>query len=445
MSEYIKFLNHASVVISNGNKSILTDPWYFGNVFDNGWSLLYENNSKEIENTLNNIDYIWLSHEHPDHFSIPFFKKYLKILKFNKINIIFQCTKDRRVINFLNSLGLQTIELQNNTFFQIDVKFKIKILKSEFYDSSLILKINDFTIFNLNDCPIEEISHIKNFKQKHGSCDLLLTQFSYAAWKGGEDNKKWRQEAANNKLKTIVNQAKILEASTVIPFASFIYFSNTANFYLNDSSNKIADLLKINSKENLNIVIMKPYEKQTLNILRQNPNSINFWKEIYNNLNNFDLIKFPPPISEIDLINSFKIFQKRTFKINSKLVIKIISKVPKLNFFSNQKIYLNDIKKTVILDLFNDLKFENKITNQVSMNSNTFTFLLNNSFGFDTLTINGSFKVDSFESFGKMAKFFAIGNLNNLGIRIGLFSIFNLKLLLLFLTRLRKVENYLNE
>ena len=31
--------------------------------------------------------------------------------------------------------------------------------------------------------------YIEKFRKKHGKFDLLLTQFSYAAWKGNEDNK----------------------------------------------------------------------------------------------------------------------------------------------------------------------------------------------------------------------------------------------------------------
>ena len=61
-------------MISNSDISLLTDPWYAGNVFNDGWSLLYENEIKEIIDTIENITHIWISHEHPDHFSIKFFK-----------------------------------------------------------------------------------------------------------------------------------------------------------------------------------------------------------------------------------------------------------------------------------------------------------------------------------------------------------------------------------
>ena len=93
MNDKIKLINHSSVQILNEKISILTDPWYFGSAFNNGWSLLYENSNDEIIEALTNTNFIFISHEHPDHFSIQFFKKYRDIIKSNKIRIIFPLLK----------------------------------------------------------------------------------------------------------------------------------------------------------------------------------------------------------------------------------------------------------------------------------------------------------------------------------------------------------------
>ena len=111
----IKFINHASVIISNDKISLLSDPWYFGTAFHDGWSLIYENKEEDITNIISEITHIWISHEHPDHFSIQFFKKYASNLRERKIKILFQETKDKRVIKYLTSQGLEVEELTNNT------------------------------------------------------------------------------------------------------------------------------------------------------------------------------------------------------------------------------------------------------------------------------------------------------------------------------------------
>ena len=99
----IQFINHASVLISNKAICLLSDPWYKGEAFNNGWKLIYENSNEEIYSMLKNkVTHIWLSHEHPDHFSIPFFKEFKSIIIKNKIKILFQATKDKRVMGYLN-------------------------------------------------------------------------------------------------------------------------------------------------------------------------------------------------------------------------------------------------------------------------------------------------------------------------------------------------------
>ena len=98
----IQFVNHASVIINYDEISILSDPWYNGSVFHNGWRLIHEMDENETANIVEKITHIYISHEHPDHFQPTFFlgKKIQKIIKEKKIKILFQKTKDKRVLNF---------------------------------------------------------------------------------------------------------------------------------------------------------------------------------------------------------------------------------------------------------------------------------------------------------------------------------------------------------
>ena len=60
MNSYIQFINHASILVGNDDNAILSDPWYGGSVFDDGWSLLYENKKEEIIEILNKTSHIWI-------------------------------------------------------------------------------------------------------------------------------------------------------------------------------------------------------------------------------------------------------------------------------------------------------------------------------------------------------------------------------------------------
>ena len=97
----LQFINHASILVKHGDISLLSDPWYQGDAFHKGWKLIHELKDQEINNLLERVTHIWISHEHPDPFSILFFKKFGDKLKKKNIQILFQHTNDKRVENFL--------------------------------------------------------------------------------------------------------------------------------------------------------------------------------------------------------------------------------------------------------------------------------------------------------------------------------------------------------
>ena len=60
MSEKIQLINHASIYIKLDKEvGILSDPWFEGRAFDNGWSLLYENDENFIRQTLDKTNFIY--------------------------------------------------------------------------------------------------------------------------------------------------------------------------------------------------------------------------------------------------------------------------------------------------------------------------------------------------------------------------------------------------
>lgn len=439
---FLQFINHASCVYSNEKKNLLTDPWYSGAAFDGGWKLFIENNKTEIKSLLKKIDFIWYSHEHPDHFSINFLNNFEKEIKERNIFFLFQKTKDQRVVDFLHKKKFNLIELNDNEKFQIDINFEIKIQKLDFYDSALVANIDGIKIFNLNDCPLKTEGEIKLFKKNYGICDFLLTQFSYAAWKGGKSNKNWRVRAAKEKLETLVMQSNILKARYTIPFASFIYFSDRLNFYLNDSVNKPDDLLKIKKKLNSELLLLKPFEKVDLKKPIKNYNGYKFWKKIYTQLNApISFEKKKTQYTEDDLYKSFQIYINRLKKNNSFFFIKFISKLKFLRTFQPIIIKLKDLNKVFYIDLANE-SFKTSLEKEdIEMNARSLILIFREDFGFDTLTVNGCFEEKKNGAFIKMAKSFALGNLNNLGISLNFFIIFNFKVIMLFLKKLFYVKN----
>ena len=440
----IKFINHASVVVTSGNTSLLTDPWYYGDAFHKGWNLIVEQTRDEISNMLDEVTHIWISHEHPDHFSVKFFLDFKEKIIQNSIKIIFQKTKDQRVVGFLKKQKFMVKELSFNKEYRIGEEFVVKCIKDGFYDSALFMSTKNNKILNLNDCEITTKERANEILSVVGECDILLTQFSYAAWKGGKENINWRKLASEEKLKSMEIQISTLKPKLVIPFASFVYFSNERNKYLNDSANTPDRIVeKFSHYKNL-INIMKPFDEILTNTRNfKNNDSSAYWIEKYNRIQYNSFHRYNE-VDFSDLNNLYKEYQKRIFKNNNKHLIKIAKKLSPISIFKNITIKLDDINQVVLIDLFSKELLKTSSEPDLVMSSESLKFLLSNSFGFDTLTVNGCFEEGKKDGFENAAKSLAIENLNNMGIYFNLLIFFNLQIIIYFFKRLNKVRKKIN-
>jgi hypothetical protein len=431
MKEKIQLINHSSLFINLGdNVRVLSDPWYHGLAFDEGWSLLHENNEKFIENLLNNVDYIYISHEHPDHFSIPFFKKYSELLKMKNIKIIFQKTLDKRVENFLSKkFNLRLIILESYKTVKIKNQ-AITLVSCGAIDSSLIIETEDCYHINLNDCDFvnAELLRIKKTLTNKKKIIIYL-QFSYAAYRSDEE---WLRKAAEFKLKNLLNVYKIFNADLIIPFASFVYFSSSENFRLNKYMNNVENTSKFLDDNNINHCFLNPnlqelevekliYDKSLRN--KTIKNSIDFWDHKFGNIkpkNETNVIhKIPNEIKE-EFISKIK-------KSNSIYLLFLIRFLSFKYFFGDIIIYLSDTKETYILNFFKIVK-DNSIPQSkidIQMLSGRLFFLIKNSYGIETLSSNGCLAEIKKNSFEKMIRSIGFVSLNQTNNGITIKSIFS--------------------
>ena len=444
MKTSIQFINHASVIIKGNNISVLSDPWYQGDAFHKGWNLLCETSDDQILDVLNHVTHIWISHEHPDHFSIPFFKRFSKQINERKIKILFQETKDKRVVQFLKNLSIGYFELKDNIDLKLDDHFSVTCIKDGFYDSALLVTHENEKILNLNDCDVTTQNKAKEIFSKTGEIDVLLTQFSYAAWKGGVANKKWRVEAALEKLQTVGLQISIFKPKFVIPFASFVYFSNQENSYLNDSINKPKDVVERLKDSISHIIILKPNGIFSGNDeADSNTRAIDFWSQKYAEIEQKKLNVYDTVNEEL-ICESFKRYCDRIAIKNNMTFIATIRSISPIPIFNAVVVKVLDLSITLKFD-YVAKKIEQTAEVPMScLQSESLNYLFNNSFGFDTLTVNACFEEGRPGGFVAATKSLAIENLNNLGIYVRPSLIFNFSIIKLFILRLYRVAKKIN-
>ncbi len=404
----ITFLNHASFIIQNKNFKICIDPYLFGSAFNNGWNLISEENHQD---QLKDITHIFYSHEHPDHFSIPFLKSIEKKNRKN-IEILYQETFDKRLKKYCENQGFNFRELRNNSEENFGNEIFITCGKVPFFDSWVNFKINNINILNVNDCVLEKPESLYNIKKVlNREIQFLFTQFSYA----NSDTELDQKSLAIKQLKSIKLQDEILKPKYIIPFASFIYFSNIENKFMNENINSIQnafDYICQNCKANP--IILKPNMVLDETSEKNNKISLNYWNEFYNNFDKLEYHSREPEIPEKELINKCNHYLNRIKQKNNYQLIALLSK---LKFFNNITFYVTDLKKYFSFNLIDGLNSNHKLSSSeksISLNSNSLSFIFDYDFGFDTLGINARFKCDK-DYFMKVKKSLSIGPLNNTG------------------------------
>jgi UDP-MurNAc hydroxylase len=232
----IRFVSHASFSVESGGITLLSDPWLFGKAFNQGWALL----SPAATVPWEKIDYVWISHQHPDHLHFPTLKS-LPPQEKNRLTMLYQKHASERIPKVLRGLGYSNVlELPLNKWTQLRDGIEVLCGSVGSMDSWIAIRAERMNILNLNDCIIEP-EHLKYISKLVGKVTVLLTQFSFANWIGNYADELGEVEA---KLRDLRFRVEFLKPEATIPFASFIYFCSQENSWMNEfaiTPQRIAD------------------------------------------------------------------------------------------------------------------------------------------------------------------------------------------------------------
>ena len=335
----------------------------------------------------------------------------------SRLKIIFQATRDGRVTGFLRKKGFEVIELAPGVRHEIGGT-TLEVGSVGFYDSFLWVTDGAHSVLNLNDCNISQPDVLDQLRARLGAPDLLLTQFSYAAWKGGKNNRPYRERAAREKLDLLALQARHLEAKTVLPFASFVWFCHDENAYMNEGANTIDSVVARSGEYDSTLLVQRPYDTWSPGDAIDNSASIEFWRT------QFAAIETRAPVAEntsheLDALReAFQSYRERVQEKNSMFFVKLARHNPFLRGFVPVIIHLEDLDETVSVSVVDGFTTAPGETPDATMTSANLMLIFKAEFGYDTLMVNGRFEATK-EGFSKMTRSLAIGSLNAMGISLG--------------------------
>ena len=229
--QFQNIANACGIFTSDSGVRILTDPWIVDGVFDGSWCHFHP-----LETTLENlqdVDAIYVSHLHPDHYDpnnfnvrkdipifilnhgINFLHKNLSNAGFTNLILI----KDKEKVTFKDYEITMFAEFSTHNFADSTIGTLI--------DSGIILESNGVVAFNPNDNK-PDIKSCLEIKEQYGHIDLVLLNSNAAGpypacFDNLSDTEKLQEkELIEEKYMDYGFKCiQILEPSYVVPFAGF--------------------------------------------------------------------------------------------------------------------------------------------------------------------------------------------------------------------------------
>ena len=215
----ITYLGHAGFYVETASTIIIMDPWLSTKgAFDAAWFQYPKNHhmADSVQNLLASSTkdkYIYVSHEHKDHFDLEFLKS-LKDRDFTLLLADFVTPHIKRILSTNNYLCKKIIALKDDEVFHFKDGFlTLFILDMEVdCDSAILVKTKSGTFLNLNDCKIHE--RLNTIVDTYGPIDVFTAQFSGAVWHPTcykMDKKKYQTISKNKNLRKFELIAKAIE------------------------------------------------------------------------------------------------------------------------------------------------------------------------------------------------------------------------------------------
>lgn len=423
----VKLISQASAIITCSDCKIWTDPWLVGKAFNNSWSLHPKPNFKE--EWYNEIDYLWISHEHPDHFHIETLKNLPASFK-ERVTVLFQKKNSDKMPNAFKRLGFKTVKLLTHSkLTKLTDQTEVFVYQVGIMDSALGVKNKGFSVFNMNDCEPNANDYKIISKKFDSKIDALLNQFSLAGNNGSRENIPQIETKAKGILQNMITDHKGLNAKITIPFASFVYFSSITNKYINAYHNTVNDVKNIFDQEGLGLKAL--YINDELDLNNENYDDSKALKkfEEQSNFASLDYDSYP----EI----SFETIKEGFFKRRDQLLLSypkfILNKLGKMSVFLEDSNYgISFSMASGLIEKNLDISINNA---DLIMHSQPFHQAFSTTWGVQTLGVGAQYFIEKNESTWKWYRL--ITNLNNSEIYLKSKYLFSKKMFNYTLARLK--------
>jgi len=402
----ILWINNASYELRCAGLRIVHDPWLEGSAFQDAWSLLTP--SKYRYEDFRGVDYLWLSHEHPDHFAPAVLRKIPDDVR-ARITVLHRHTRDKRVIGFCRKLGFAVQELPNRQ--PVALKNGVSITCGAAGDDSwCLIETPAGNYFNANDCVGVKWASVAAALAKR--IDVLFTQFSYASWVGNPGETQRMAKQARHKIEQMEEQVAAFRPAVLIPFASYVWFCRHENFHLNSQANDVRSIYKLFC-ERLQTVVLYPGDVYRVGL----PFDSSAALERYAGDAADHSEPLPSTEKTMTLEELQSIADEHQRNLRARNSMWLLRPLSWTSYVKPVNLYLKDLREGVRYSMFGGIVGRGIAREQcdLELSSASLANMLTNGYGFNTLYIGGRFIELTPGGCARLSKHFAIFGQNAVG------------------------------
>ncbi|MGZ8764148.1 MAG: Rieske 2Fe-2S domain-containing protein [Acidimicrobiia bacterium] len=238
----LTFNGHASMSLTRGRTSVVTDPWFSeSGAFLGAWSQFPDNSNVSL-GPVRDATFIALTHDHEDHFDLEFLRTVspsttllvpdydhprLRDLLLRELRNPVRVVRDRTPVDLGDGITM------------VPIRQTVPVWD----DCAFVFQCGDMTVVDLNDIklPASDLDWIsRNF-----DVDYLLLQFSGANWYpaaytyDSDTKAELAREKVETKFRAVANIVEHLDPACVVPCAGPPCFLREEQFDLNFASESI--------------------------------------------------------------------------------------------------------------------------------------------------------------------------------------------------------------
>ena len=376
----VTLVSHASIIVESHGLKIWTDPWLNGKVFNESWSLFPS--AAFDPAILEGIDYLWISHIHPDHFHIPSLNSLPLEFK-QRVKILFQDNHAGQVFEALGKCGYKNFQvLAHRKRAALGGQTAVYSYSVGTLDSCLGVIEPEGALFNVNDSRLNA-TDCRRVRSDIGRIDTVLSQFSLAVYNGFQPRDFHLTRGAAAVLEKILDNHTYLGAKVTIPFASLMRFSLADNRYMTAFANRPRDVWEFARRRDLGVAILFPGDTYDSSVSSDSTAALEKYDALYETIDGIDYDT--PPIVPLQPIE--KAFHDMVRHLREKYPATI------LRMLRTVVVKLPDLDKTIAFSIPLNSFYEVRSSRppDLIMGSQALHFCFSRPYGLQTLSSSAQY------------------------------------------------------